>query len=207
MANYSEQEERLNVLTHKTGAILGLLGVILLIIKSMNYPIKECISFIVFGVSILILYCASTLYHAEQNQKKRNKLKIFDHCAIYILIAGTYTPFALASIGNQLGWIVFSLAWGSALIGIILKLFFTGRFNFISTSMYILMGWMIMFFIDPLQEVLPASGFIWLLSGGVAYTIGAVIYLIDQLKMNHAIFHLFVLIGSFCHFISVYYYI
>lgn len=207
MAKYSEQEEKLNIFTHKTGAILGILGVILLIIKSCDYAPKQCISFIVFGFSILTLYCASTLYHSEKNPKKRRILKILDHCAIYILIAGTYTPFALASIGHEIGWLIFALSWSFAVIGIILKLFFTGKYEVISTIMYICMGWMIVFFIEPLQNVLPFYGLFWLFSGGIAYTIGAIIFLLEKIKMNHAIFHLFVLIGSFCHFISVYYYI
>jgi hemolysin III len=208
MSDYSEFEEKLNVNSHLLGAILGVIGFILLIIKSFgDYTPISIVSFIIFGLSIITLYCASAFYHNTQDINFRHKRKVLDHCAIYILIAGTYTPFALAALGGNLGWIIFIACWSMAIIGITLKVFFTGRFKIISTLMYVFMGWMIMFFIKPLMLVLSDTGFYWLLAGGIAYTVGALIYSIKSIPLNHAIFHVFVLIGSFCHFISIYLFI
>jgi hemolysin III len=208
MSEYSKFEEKLNVNSHLLGALLGVIGLILLIIKSFgDYNFVEASSFIIFGLSLITLYCASSFYHNTVEVNKRFKRKILDHCAIYVLIAGTYTPFALGAIGGRLGWIIFSTCWAMAIVGISLKVFFTGRFKILSTLMYIMMGWMIMFFIKPLMLILSDIGFYWLLAGGIAYTVGAVIYSIKAIKLNHAIFHVFVLVGSFCHFISIYLYI
>jgi hemolysin III len=161
----------------------------------------------IFGVSLIVLYAASTLYHSAKQQKLRSRLKIFDHSAIYVLIAGTYTPFTLITLNGTFGWMIFSISWAMALIGITLKLFFTGKYNAISTLMYVLMGWMIVFAIKPLIVSLPLDGVYWLIGGGVSYTIGAVLYSIEKIKFNHAIFHVFVLIGSFCHFYSIFFYV
>jgi len=134
-------------------------------------------------------------------------LKIFDHASIYVLIAGSYTPFTLVTLNGTTGWVIFSIAWGSALIGIILKLFFTGKYSIVSTIMYVVMGWIIVFAIKPLIQHLPTYGLYWLVGGGIAYTIGAILYSIKRIKFNHALFHILVLIGSFCHFISIYFYV
>ena len=208
MSEYSKFEEKLNVNSHLLGAILGVIGLVFLIIKSFgDYSIIAITSFIIFGISIIILYSASAFYHNTEDLNFRHKRKILDHCAIYILIAGTYSPFALAALGGELGWIIFISCWSMASVGIILKVFFTGRFNIISTLMYVFMGWMIMFFIKPLMLILSDIGFYWLLAGGIAYTLGAIIYSIKSIPLNHAVFHVFVLIGSFCHFISIYLFI
>jgi len=134
-------------------------------------------------------------------------LKIFDHSAIYVLIAGTYTPFTLITLEETVGWTIFGVVWGMALIGIVFKLFFTGKYKLVSTLMYILMGWVIIFAIKPLMESLPTEGLYWLFGGGLAYTVGAILYSIKKIKFNHAIFHFCVLIGSFCHFYAVLYYV
>lgn len=132
---------------------------------------------------------------------------MFDHASIYILIAGTYTPYTLVTLSGTTGWVLFGISWGLALAGVILKLFFTGKYNLLSTIMYVLMGWIIIFAVNPLLNKLTQEGLIWLLAGGVAYTVGAIIYSIKKIKFNHAVFHLFVLLGSFCHFMSVYFYV
>lgn len=208
MTTYSPFEEKINVYSHITGALLGLVGLILLIIKSLGeYNLKSSISFIVFGLSIIVMFLASANYHKTKDLKIRFKRKVFDHCAIYIMIAGTYTPFALGAIGGAIGWKIFGISWLLAAIGISLKLFFTGRFKIVSTLMYVLMGWMIMFFITPLTKVISAAGFNWLLVGGIMYTIGAMAYSIKKIKFNHATFHIFVLAGSICHFLCVYLYV
>jgi hemolysin III len=153
------------------------------------------------------LYAASTFYHSAKKSKLRNRLNIIDHASIYILIAGTYTPFTLVTLKGTIGWVIFGISWGLALTGIILKLFFTGKYNLMSTIMYVLMGWVIVFAIKPLINSLPLAGLLWLVAGGISYTIGAIIYGIKKIKFNHAIFHMFVLMGSFCHFMSVYFYV
>jgi len=126
---------------------------------------------------------------------------------IYVLIAGTYTPITLITMGGATGWAMFGVAWGMAFTGIIVKLFFTGRFHLVSTLMYVFMGWIMVFAIEPLIDNLPTNGLIWLFSGGIAYTVGAVLYAIKGIKFSHAIFHIFVLIGSACHFVTVYFYV
>jgi hemolysin III len=208
MAPYSKKEEQINVATHAFGFILSVFATIALILKAViNGNSWQIISFSVFGLSMMTLYIASTLYHRETVEKTRNKLKIFDHAAIYVLIAGTYTPFTLVTLHGSKGWWIFSISWIFALIGIGLKLFFTGRFTVISTLMYVLMGWMIVFAIKPLIAILPSAGLYWLIAGGIAYTIGAVLYAIKKIPFNHAIFHLFVLAGTFCHFMAIYFYV
>ena len=130
-----------------------------------------------------------------------------DHASIYVLIAGTYTPFTLVTLNGVTGWTLFGITWGLAVSGIILKLFFTGQYNVLSTLMYIFMGWIIVFAIKPLVNNLPVDGLFWLVAGGVAYTIGAILYGIKKIKFNHSIFHVFVLLGSSCHFVAIYFYV
>jgi len=161
----------------------------------------------IFGMSLISLYAASTFYHSATDSKVRSRLRIIDHATIYVLIAGTYTPFSLVTLNGSIGWMIFGVSWGMALAGITLKLFFTGRFNVLSTLMYVFMGWIIVFAITPLINSLSTEGLFWLFAGGVAYTTGAIIYSIKKIKFNHAIFHIFVLLGSFCHFVSVYFYV
>ena len=169
--------------------------------------ILHIISAGIFGLSLVALYAASTFYHSAKDPKKRARLRINDHATIYILIAGTYTPFTLVTLSGWVGWTVFGITWSMAIGGVILKLFFTGRYNVLSTLMYVLMGWIIIFVLKPLHNSLAPDGLFWLVLGGVVYTVGAVIYSIKKIPFNHAIFHLFVLLGSFCHFVSVYFYV
>lgn len=204
---YSEKEENLNVISHAFGLVLSILVFPFLILKSLYFEgFWKPASILVYGISLIVLYTASTVYHAAKDPKIRRRLNIFDHAAIYVLIAGTYTPFTLITLEGKTGWILFILTWTFALIGIILKLFFTGKFDKISTIMYVLMGWQIVFAISPLIENLSTEGLFWLFTGGVFYTVGAVLYSIKKIPYNHAIFHVFVLLGSISHFISVYFY-
>ena len=165
------------------------------------------ISIVIFGISLVILYAASTFYHASKDPKIRRKLNIFDHAAIYVLIAGTYSPFTIIVLEGSLGWIIFGCTWAFALVGIILKLFYTGRYDKLSTVMYILMGWQIILVINPLIDVFSPEGLRLLFAGGVFYTVGALIYSSKKIKYNHAIFHVFVLLGSTSHYLCVYNYI
>lgn len=202
---YSESEERLNIWSHALGLFLSLLAFPFLIIKAFTYTgFWQVSSFIIYGLSLIVLYAASTFYHASVNPKNRRKLNIFDHAAIYALIAGSFTPFCIIVLDSDLGWYLFVFVWIFALIGIILKLFFTGRFDKLSTAMYLLMGWQVVFFIKPLMKVLTNFGLNLLIIGGVFYTVGAMLYSIKKIPYNHAIFHLFVLLGSASHFFALY---
>ncbi len=205
---YNSTEEKLNVITHAIGLVLSIIALVLLIIHaSYHGSARHIVSFTIFGASLIMLYSASTLYHYSQNPNIRRKLNILDHASIYILIAGTYTPFTLITLKGWLGWTIFGVTWGIAILGVILKLFYTGRFDKISTIAYVAMGWIIIFAIKPLMENLPMTGLYWLLAGGISYTIGAVLFSIPKIKFNHVIFHLFVLLGSFSHFMAVYFYV
>ena len=205
---YSPTEEKLNIWSHAFGIFLSIIALVLLIIKAVQQDnIWMMISFPIFGVSLILLYLASTLYHASKEPQKRFKLKVFDHAAIYVLIAGSYTPFTLVSLNGETGWLIFSMVWVMAFTGIILKLFLTGRFKIVSTAMYVLMGWLIIFYFQDLTAHLHEKGVFYLILGGVLYTIGAILYSIKKIKFNHAIFHFFVLAGSFCHFLSIYLYV
>lgn len=205
---YEPTEEKINVITHAIGLVLSILALVLLVVYASLYgDAWHIISFSIYGASLILLYAASTFYHYVQNPKLRYKLNIFDHAAIYVLIAGTYTPFTLVVLNGWIGWTIFGISWGLAIIGVILKLFYIGKYDKISTAAYVFMGWLIIFALEPLISNFPFEGLIWLLSGGIAYTIGAVLYSIRKLKYNHAIFHIFVLLGSFSHFIAVFYYI
>ncbi len=205
---YSPIEEKINIISHTIGLILSIVALILLVTHAnLHGDLWHIVSFSIFGTSLVILYAASILYHSAKKSELRHRLKIIDHASIYVLIAGTYTPFTLVTLNSTIGWVIFGISWGLALTGIILKLFFTGKYNLISTIMYVLMGWVIVFAIKPLINNLPLEGLLWLFAGGISYTIGAIIYSIKKIKFNHAIFHVFVLFGSFCHFMSVFFYV
>lgn len=202
---YSKREEFLNIISHGFGFLLSLVAFPFLVQKAIAYSeFWMTASLIIYGISLLILFLASTLYHASKHPKKRRRLNIFDHASIYVLIAGSYSPFCLIALNDNLGWYMFIAVWSFALIGMILKLFFTGKFEKISTLMYVLMGWQVVVFIKPLMDVLSIEGLYFLIAGGVFYTIGAVLYLIEKLPYNHAIFHIFVLLGALSHFTAIY---
>lgn len=201
-------EEKMNIISHAIGLVLSIVALVFLVIRAVKYgDLWHIVSFSIFGFSLILLYAASTFYHSAQSPALRGRLNIIDHASIYVLIAGTYTPFTLITLKGATGWVIFGISWGLALTGLILKLFFTGKYNIVSTIMYVFMGWIIIFAIKPLIRQLPLEGLLWLFAGGVSYTMGAILYSMDKIKFNHAVFHLLVLIGSFCHFISVYLYV
>jgi len=203
---YSKKEERLNIWSHGLGLLASIIVFPFLLLKAFSYQgFWQIISFVIYGLSLIILYAASTFYHAAKEPKRRRKLNIFDHAAIYVLIAGSYTPFCLVALNSNLGWYMFIAVWLFALTGVILKLFFTGKFDKISTAMYLLMGWQMMFFVKPLMSALSSYSLKLLIAGGVFYTIGAILYSIKKLPYNHAIFHVFVLLGSVSHFFAIYF--
>ena len=205
---YSKKEERLNIITHAIALLLSLIALPFLIFKSFNYEgFWKPLSLVIYGASLIVLYAASTSYHSAKDTSLRRKLNIFDYAAIYILIAGTYTPFTIIALDGSLGWIVFGSTWTFAAVGVFLKLFFTGRFDKLSTIMYLLMGWQIVFVINTLMENIASEGLKLLMAGGVFYSVGAVFYSIKEINYNHAFFHVFVVLGSICHFLTVFYYL
>ena len=205
---YSPAEERLNITSHAIGLVLSIGAGVALIRRTI--PVDDAriaISFGIFGLSLIILYATSTAYHSSKNPARRGRFRILDHASIYILIAGTYTPFTLITLHGPTGWMIFGTSWSMAFTGIILKFSFAGKYKLLSTLMYVFMGWLIVFALGPLIDKLPGAGLAWLVAGGVAYTLGAVLYSIKKIRFNHAIFHVFVLLGSGCHFMSVYFYV
>ena len=205
---YSEKEEKLNILTHAFGLLMSIIGLPFLLLKSIHFNgFWKPVSIDIFGISLVILYAASTFYHASKDPKIRRNLNIFDHAAIYVLIAGTYSPFTIIVLEGSLGWIIFGCTWAFALVGIVLKFFYTGRYDKLSTIMYILMGWQIILVINPLIDVFSPEGLQLLFAGGVFYTVGALLYASKKIKYNHAIFHVFVLLGSACHYACIYKYV
>ena len=202
---YSKAEERLNIWSHFIGFLLALAALPLLIVKaSVQGTAWHIVSFSIFGASMVILYAASTLYHYAKRPELRKRLRIFDHAAIYLLIAGTYTPFTLVTLNGTLGWVLFGITWGLALGGVVLKLFYTGKYDRLSTILYVAMGWLVIFAFKPMIDNLNSVSLWFLLAGGIAYTIGAILYSMSRLSYNHAIFHVFVLAGTTCHFFAIY---
>ncbi|MFW5761589.1 MAG: PAQR family membrane homeostasis protein TrhA [Cyclobacteriaceae bacterium] len=207
MNKESKAEELANVITHGIGVILSLVGLILLLKAAWHQESTAVIAAFVFGISLLMLYMASTLYHLLSNSRHSKKIRIFDHVAIYFLIAGTYTPFTLLVLPAGWGWTLFAIVWVLALAGVIFKIFFTGRFRLVSTFLYLGMGWLGIMAIEPMLASLPAAGLWWLLAGGLSYTAGVVFYLWQRLPFHHAVWHIFVLGGSVSHFVAIYFYV
>lgn len=207
---YSMGEEIFNSITHGVGAGLAIAALVLLIIKAVVYAPTELkifyiVSWILFGASLVILYLMSTLYHALTPVKAKSVFAIFDHASIYLLIAGTYTPFCLATLHGLLGWILFGIIWGLAIIGITLYSVFGKKLRVVSVITYILMGWLIIFAIKPMYQALPFISVLFLISGGIFYTAGVLFYAMKNKKWMHSVWHLFVLGGSVLHFFAVYY--
>jgi len=206
--HYSPLEEKINIGSHALGLFLSLVATVLMVLRASQHGNAwHVVSVCIFGAGLLCLYAASTAYHSATRVESRIRLRVIDHATIYILIAGTYTPFTVITLSGTVGWVIFGVSWGLAAIGIYLKLHFTGRFDVLSTLMYVFMGWIIIFAVKPLITALPPGGLYWLVAGGLSYTIGAVIYSVKKIPLNHAIFHLFVLGGSICHFVAVYDYV
>ena len=198
------RDEIASALTHGLGAVAALAGgAVLITLTALHGDAWQLGASIVFGVTLLLLYTASTLYHAIQHPVAKGRLKVLDHCAIYLLIAGTYTPFTLIGLRGPWGWGLFIAIWSLALCGVIFKLFYTGRFKRLSTFIYIAMGWLIIVAIKPMLNSLDAWTLGWLLAGGVFYTLGTYFYHRESIPYSHAIWHLFVIAGSVCHFVAV----
>jgi hemolysin III len=205
---YPATEERINIASHAVGLLFSVGALLALVTRALQHgDAWHLVSFSVYGLSLIALYTASTAYHGSREPVLRARLRTVDHASIYLLIAGTYTPFALVTLNGPIGWIIFGLTWSMAASGIVLKLFYTGRFKHLSTLMYVFMGWLIVFFIKPLIAALPPAGLAWLLAGGIAYTLGAVLYSLHRIPYGHALFHVLVVAGSACHFYTIYRYV
>ena len=199
------RDEIASALTHGFGAAAALAGGAVLITLAAIYGDGwQLGAAIVFGASLLLLYLASTLYHAIRHPVAKGRLKVFDHCAIYLLIAGTYTPFTLIGLRGPWGWSLFAAIWSLALAGVVFKLFYTGRFKRLSTLIYVAMGWLVLVAIKPVMSSLDGWTFGWLIAGGVFYTLGTLFYHRDRIPYAHAIWHLFCIAGSVCHYVAVF---
>jgi hemolysin III len=209
VSQYSVKEEIANTATHALGMLLGVVGLVLLLVKSVeqNADTMTLASMAIYGSSMIVLFLASTLYHAIPNPRAKRALKTFDHCAIYLLIAGSYTPFLLVSLRTPLAVGLMVVIWSIALVGIIMKLAFVYRFKKLSLVTYLLMGWLSLIVIYQLAMNLEMGGLVLLGIGGLIYSLGVVFYVAKRIPYNHAIWHGFVLAGCACHFFAIYLYV
>jgi hemolysin III len=211
--DYSVPEEISHSAIHALGSHLGAAMLALMVVfgaQSGEQVPWKVVSGAVFGVAVILLYTVSSVYHAVTHPRAKQILEVCDHMAIYFLIAGSYTPFTLVTLrpGHPaVAWTIFGIVWGLTLMGAVFKVFFTGKLRIVSTLAYIGMGWIAVFAIKPLMEALPTAGLVWLLVGGVLYTLGTVFYLWRVMPFHHAVWHLFVLAGTLCHFFAVFFYV
>ena len=206
---YSVPEEIANSVSHGLGCLFSIIGCCLLIFKAhaAAAPVSTFVSYALYGASLIILFLASTLYHAVTRVQLKQWLKKIDHCAIYLLIAGTYTPFLIVALQSKLGYGLMAVIWILAVIGVIFKLFFTHRFRLFSVVTYLLMGWLSLIVIWQLASRLPLASVVLLAFGGVTYSLGVIFYVAGRIPYNHAIWHGFVLGGAVCHFCAIYFYV
>lgn len=198
-------EEWINSATHGIGALLSVVGTVFLIVGASQLgDAWKVVSFSVFGASLIVLYLASALYHGTRHPKLKTAFKTLDHCAIFFLIAGTYTPFLLVNLRGTTGWTMFAVIWSLAISGVVLKVIFKHRFELARVGIYLAMGWLITFASSDLMASLNPTAFYLTIAGGVVYTIGVIFFLADRVPYMHAIWHLFVIGGSACHFAAIY---
>jgi hemolysin III len=201
-------EELASSVTHAIGAALAATALCVLLVSASRYgDVRRIVTLAVYGATMILLYCASTCFHACRRERIKHWLKVWDHAAIYALIAGTYTPFLLVLVRGGWGWSLFGVLWGLTLFGTIVKVFFVHRWEHVSTAIYVMMGWIGLIAIKPFFDTIPGGALAWILAGGVAYTAGVIFFLWDRLPFNHAIWHLFVMAGSACHFVAILLYV
>jgi hemolysin III len=197
-------EEIANTITHGIGLALSVAGfVVLLVLAVLRGGAVQIVSCVIYGTTLITLYTASTLYHGVAAPRLKRRLRIFDHSAIFLLIAGTYTPFLLVNLRGAWGWSLFGVVWGLAMAGIVFKFWFVERFGFLSTCVYLLMGWLVVVATKPVITHVPVTGLIWLAAGGVCYSAGVFFYASKHIPYSHVIWHIFVLAGSTCHYFAV----
>jgi len=191
-------------LTHAVGLACSLVGIPgLIVMAALHGDAWHVVSSSIYGATLILLYLASTLYHAVRRDSLKSLFRFIDHACIYLLIAGTYTPFTLVTLRGGWGWTLFGLVWGFAALGIGFKVFFTGRYEVFSTVVYVLMGWLAVVAIKPMLEQFPPGCLAWIFAGGLTYTVGVVFYALDRKPYMHAVWHLFVIAGSTCHYVAV----
>ena len=196
-----------NAITHGIGAVLAIVGAIVLIAASTRGTASLVASCTIFSITLVLVYVCSTLYHSLVRTRARHVFHILDHSAIYLLIAGTYTPFTLITLRGSLGWTIFGIEWGLAVAGVVFKSFAVGRFEVASALVYLAQGWFVVVAVVPLVHALGWHGIFWLGAGGVAYTLGIVFFALDRLRYFHALWHLFVLAGSVAHYLAIFFYV
>lgn len=206
-SEFSVIEERLHSITHGIGAVLSVAGMVVLLVAAslaVNIDPWKIASVGLYGTTLVLLYTASTLYHGISHKQWKQRFQLLDHCAIYLLIAGTYTPFLLVNMRGTTGWVLFAAVWSLALVGIACKLLWPQRFSLLRVVIYLLMGWMIVLATGEMTANLSTTGIALLAAGGIAYTLGVIFYAVRAIPYNHAIWHLFVIAGSICHYFAVY---
>lgn len=206
--NQSISEEIANSITHGIGAVISIAALVILIIRAANGTQLRLVSFIIFGITLFIMFISSTLYHSLRPFKAKALFLKFDHIAIYLLIAGTYTPLVLITISGTFGWVLFGIIWGFALIGIVGKALFSSAVtDKLSLVIYLIMGWIVVIFIKPLIQTLPLGGIVFLFAGGLFYSLGTLFFYFKKIPFSHAIWHLFVIAGATCHFFCILLYV
>lgn len=205
---YTEEEELANSITHAIGVVFSVVALVVLIMRAASYgdPYRVT-SVAIYGVCMLTFYSLSTVYHTVRKPYARYIFRILDHVSIYFMIAGSYTPFTLVTLRGPWGWALFITVWVAALLGAVLKVFTTHRHPILGPILYIVMGWIVVVALKPLSAALAPTGLKLLFAGGLAYTLGVIFYAWEKLPYNHAIWHVIVLVGSICHFLSIFYYV
>lgn len=205
LEDYTVGEEIAHGVTHGIGAALAIAGLTLLVVIAVfQGEVRHVVSFSIYGATLVLLYLASTLYHSLQFRSLRHTLKIIDHAGIYLLIAGTYTPFMILGVGTPAGYAVLTAVWSIAIIGIVYKIFFINKFQLASTLSYLVMGWLSIFVWNQLVAQVPTQGIGLLVAGGILYSVGVIFFIWERMPYNHVVWHLFVLGGSFCHFFAMF---
>ncbi|MBW1296807.1 PAQR family membrane homeostasis protein TrhA [Aquimarina litoralis] len=207
MKKQTSLEEKWNWISHGLGFLLAIVGLFLLLIFDTNKTAYSKFSIITYAISLIVLYFSSSMYHYVVDTRLKSRFRVMDHIGIYLLIAGTYTPVTLIALINGKGWFLFILVWSFAFLGSVLKLFYTGKFEFVSVLLYLIMGWLIVLDFSRLTDIVGSAGISYLIYGGLAYTIGIIFYALKRLKFNHVIWHFFVLGGSIFHFIFIWKYV
>lgn len=207
--HYTLGEELMNSISHGVGALFGIVALVLCVVRAaQSGDPYRIVSGAIFGFTVLILYLMSCLYHALKVNKAKRVFRVIDHCTIFLLIAGTYTPYTLVSLRGSVGWWVFGVIWATAIVGIVLNAVSLKKFSKISVALYLIMGWMIIIAYQPMVQAIPGGGMQLLVWGGVAYTVGAILYGVgSRKKYFHSIFHFFCMIGTALHFLSIYLYV
>lgn len=200
-----DKQEILNTISHGIGIVLGIVGLIFLLVKNNNSSLYSTLSIWTFGLSLIILYTSSTIYHFFVNENWKKKARVLDHMSIFLLIAGTYTPICLITLEKSSGWTLFTIVWTIAALGIIMKIFLTGKVDKLSLLLYLVMGWLLVFDIKNIANSMTSQALLFLVLGGVLYTLGTIFYARDKMPYAHFIWHLFVLGGSASHYAMVYY--